>query len=404
MDEIKITDTIIIDEPGFVETAIKNLTGKTVDFTVIKKFILSEKNTKFYINHKLNSSIEPNIYSDFLWLDTGIRDFKNNPIMICLHSKYDGRFIGHYTETVRQLANWLKKYKRNNSSEIEKNLQRFLSKYRIKASERQNEIITDSASYIINIVNSNSNDSVSLISKALDRINIFLPESHEEYNELISEAPFSDDPENMIKEQNDITIEILLDQIQNMQNHIDELLTHVDISKKESQKKIQYLSHQNKEYKKAFVNIRTFLHEETPLSEESNDNNCGHDLLSKNEKILVLGNADIHIDKMRAIAHDDFGFEKSDFEFITDYPKIKNYGNRMHKSIRFAAILFGNCPHKVANMGAYNNLIAEFKERACCPIAVDARNKAGALKITKNSFRCALKQICVELKEQAAVA
>lgn len=53
----------------------------------------------------------------------------------------------------------------------------------------------------------------------------------------------------------------------------------------------------------------------------------------------------------------------------------------MHKSIRFAAILFGNCPHKVANMGAYNNLIAEFKERACCPIAVDARNKAGNLKI-----------------------
>lgn len=109
MDEIKITDTIIIDEPGFVETAIRNITGKTVDFTVIKKFILSEKNTKFYINHKLNSSIEPNIYNDFLWLDTGIRDFKNNPIMICLHSKYGGRFIGHYTETVRQLANWLKK-------------------------------------------------------------------------------------------------------------------------------------------------------------------------------------------------------------------------------------------------------------------------------------------------------
>lgn len=118
----------------------------------------------------------------------------------------------------------------------------------------------------------------------------------------------------------------------------------------------------------------------------------------------MLGNADIHIDKMRAIAHDDFGFEKSDFEFITDYQEIKNYGNRMHKSIRFADILFGNCPHKVANMGAYNNLIAEFKERACCPIAVDARNKAGALKITKNSFRCMLKQICVELKEQAAVA
>lgn len=49
MDEIKITDTIIIDEPGFVETAIKNLTGKTVDFTVIKKFILSEKTQNFIL-------------------------------------------------------------------------------------------------------------------------------------------------------------------------------------------------------------------------------------------------------------------------------------------------------------------------------------------------------------------
>lgn len=49
MDEIKITDTIIIDEPGFVETAIRNLTGKTVDFTVIKKFILSEKTQNFIL-------------------------------------------------------------------------------------------------------------------------------------------------------------------------------------------------------------------------------------------------------------------------------------------------------------------------------------------------------------------
>lgn len=103
---------------------------------------------------------------------------------------------------------------------------------------------------------------------------------------------------------------------------------------------------------------------------------------------------------MRAIAREYFGFEKTDFEFITDYEKVKNAGSRIHASERFAAVIFGNCPHKVAGMGNYSNIIDEFKSRANCPIAVDARNEAGGLKITKQSFKKALADICRQLKIQ----
>ena len=119
-----------------------------------------------------------------------------------------------------------------------------------------------------------------------------------------------------------------------------------------------------------------------------------------NEKILVLGNADIRVAEMRAIAREYFGFEKTDFEFITDYEKVKNAGSRIHASVRFATVIFGNCTHKVAGMGNYSNIIDEFKSRANCPIAVDARNEAGGLKITKQSFKKVLADICRQLKIQ----
>ena len=49
MNEIKIAERIIIDQPQNVEIAIYNLTGKRVSFEIIKKFILNERNTMFYL-------------------------------------------------------------------------------------------------------------------------------------------------------------------------------------------------------------------------------------------------------------------------------------------------------------------------------------------------------------------
>ena len=148
--------------------------------------------------------------------------------------------------------------------------------------------------------------------------------------------------------------------MESMQGYIDELLAHVENNEKTSQEEIGALKAQNQEYKRALVNIRMFNAEnekDENLSEE--EQLMGHNFLGKNEKILVLGNTDIRVAEMRAIARDYYGFEKTDFEFITDYDKIKTAGSRIHGSDRYVAIIFGNCLHKVAGIGNYKSIIDE---------------------------------------------
>ena len=399
MSEIRIAERIIVDEPQNVEIAIMNLTGQKVDFELIRKFILNEKNTMFYMDRKMNSSTEYGQYLDYLWLDTGFRDEKNHPIMICLHNSYDG-YVGHYTGPVRELANRIKTFNCKNSKDIEKNYSRFLSKYCAKVEERDHQIVENINSYVLNIVNSEAEKDVSLFAKALAELDVVFASDE---GEEIVELDEVEAEEEFTPEQNEITVGILFEQMEKMQNYIDELLEHIENNEKESQEEIERLQKQNQEYKKALVNIRTFMQEEeAERSESTTDCNNGHCLLGKNEKILVLGNTDIRVSEMRAIARDYFGFEKADFEFITDYEKIKSAGMRVHSSERFAAVIFGNCPHKVAGMGNYASIIDEFREREDCPISVDARTEAGGLKITKQSFKKALLTVCEGLKNGAA--
>lgn len=405
MSEVKIAERITIDEPHNVEIAIMNLTGRAIDFELIQKFIVNEKNTMFYLNRKLNSSTEYGTYNDYLWLDTGIRDNRNNPIMICLHNGYDG-FVGHYTGTVRELANRIKQFKGNNGREIEKNLSRFMSKYKVKVEERLHEIIADEMEYAVDSANRADRQSFSVISDALNDLNVELPESLPGEESIIEVGQTDSDLQQdfkydcFSKEQDDITVGLLFEQMEKMQEYIDELLLHIEKNEKDSQDEIIRLKEQNKEYKRALVDIRIFMQDENDRQDDVAADMGGHSLLGRNEKILVLGNADIRVAEMRAIAREYFGFEKTDFEFITDYEKVKNAGSRIHASERFAAVIFGNCPHKVAGMGNYSNIIDEFKDRANCPIAVDARNEAGGLKITKQSFKKALADICRQLKIQ----
>lgn len=421
MNEIKIAERIIIDQPQNVEIAIYNLTGKRVSFEIIKKFILNEKNTMFYLDRKINSSTEYGIYMDYLWIDTGFRDNRNNPIMICLHNSYEG-FVGHYTGTSRDLANYVKRHNSKNSKDIEKNYSRFLSKYKSKAGERQHEYINNEMSYAVDIVNSKE-ENISAISLALQGIELELAEDFaenmsENMSKNMSENMFEDMSgekylvgniieEEFSEEENEITVGLLYEQMEKMQEYIDELLAHIESNEKESKEEIARLQEQNQEYKRALVNIRTFMEEEGAKEEgtkeeASQESNDGHSLLGRNEKILVLGNTDIRINEMRAIARDYFGFEKSDFEFITDYEKIKKAGLRVYGSERFVAVIFGNCPHKVAGMGNYTSMIDEFKQRQDCPLAIDARNEAGGLKITKQSFKKAISQVYFDLKSKAA--
>ena len=120
MSEIIIDNNIIVDEPANVTRAIYNLSGISVDFGVVQKFIQSEKNTRFYLDSKMKSSKEPGSCNNYLWLDTGFTDYNDNPIFICLHNNY-GSFVGHYTGTIKELSGRVKNFSRKSAKDIEKN-------------------------------------------------------------------------------------------------------------------------------------------------------------------------------------------------------------------------------------------------------------------------------------------
>ena len=398
MNEVKIAERIIVDEPENVVRAIQNLTGKQVDFELVQKFIKNEKNTIYYLDKKLNTSTEYGNYQDYIWLDTGFHDEANNPIMICLHNSYDG-YVGHYTGPVRELANRVKSFNKKNMKDIEKNYSRFLSKYKNRIAARSVAYIEDEIEYAIDSVNKEILEQPeTAFSLALKNLDLELAE---EVLEEVEEPEDTEHVEEFTDVQNEITFDLVFEQMEKMQTYIDELLEHIENNEKESKEEIEALQAQNREYKRTIVQMRTFVQSEEKESEEEETTATnGHNLLGKNEKILILGNSDIRVAEMRAIARDYFGFEKTDFEFITDYEKVKKSGMRIHNADRFVAVIFGNCPHKVAGLGNYSSIIDEFKQREECPVAIDARNHAGGLKITKQSFKEALVKLCCELKEQ----
>ena len=76
------------------------------------------------------------------------------------------------------------------------------------------------------------------------------------------EKPVAGMLEEFSQEENEITVGLLYEQMEKMQNYIDELLAHIESNEKESKEEIARLQEQNQEYKRALVNIRTFMEEE----------------------------------------------------------------------------------------------------------------------------------------------
>lgn len=397
MRGVKITNKIEVDEPQNVEKTIYYKTGKKVDFELIKKFILNEKNTMFYLDGKMNSSTQPGNYSEYLWIDTGFRDPYDHPIMISLHANHEDHFVGHFTGTMVELINKVKSANKRNAKEIEKNSNRFLSKYQSKSRERNVICIDNQRDYAVTVTNFGPDHSQqTAFAKALLNAGVEIGVKEQETIENEQKKEIEEKNNEL---HNEMTIELLVDQMQSMQSYIDELLRKIEKNEKTSKAEIEELRAQNQAYKSALINIRIFNEDNKPEVTYSDEKVVrGHNLLTRNEKILVLGNTDIGVNEMKAIARDYYGFEKGDFVFITDYAKVKKAGERVHNSEKYAVIIFGNCPHKVAGTKGYSSIIEEFKQRGECKVVVDARTMSGELKITKQSFREALTKVYQELK------
>jgi hypothetical protein len=194
----------------------------------------------------------------------------------------------------------------------------------------------------------------------------------------------------------EITDGLLLDTIDDMQDYINELLEELKKSD-EDKAKLQELEQRNKALEQALVDIRSFNAEHSAEEKEQKEARDGHDLLGRRGKILVLGATALDVKTMNGIAK-LYGFRKDDFEFEVDYNKMVSFSGRMGKLEKYSALILGACPHKVQNLGDWSSLVEKCKNTEGMPIAIDARSRAGELKVTKESFKEALVEICRKLR------
>ena len=126
------------------------------------------------------------------------------------------------------------------------------------------------------------------------------------------------------------------------------------------------------------------------------------------KKIMVIGD-DPFVHKTNIIfgIAKDYNILKEQFEFYTDYERIKQEGERIvsktqYRSDKYIGIIFGSNPHSTSGNNGSSSLIAKVTSEPGFPYAVVCRGeeKNGKLKITKSSFKKALREIIINFKSK----
>lgn len=134
---------------------------------------------------------------------------------------------------------------------------------------------------------------------------------------------------------------------------------------------------------------------ETTFSSETKSTDV-HKCFRRNQTLLVIGDSSIRVHILRGIAK-TFGFDNDELEF-KDYNEIKTFAPRIQPyNNRHIGIIVGPVPHSVKDRGACSSFLQKIKGDGY-PYVVEAREKSGKLKLTKESFREALKEIIVHLQ------
>ncbi len=110
---------------------------------------------------------------------------------------------------------------------------------------------------------------------------------------------------------------------------------------------------------------------------------------SNDGKIVVIGQAEISEEVLRAVAKNDFSIDKERFEFVLDYDKAKVYDfGKMQYNEKYSCILVGPMPHSGKAKADYSSIITSLENKEGYPPVI--RMGSNSLKITKTSFREAL--------------
>ncbi len=403
MQEFMIDNGIVIDDIEGVMEGIAKLSGKQMPSPqTIKRFITNEKSTKFYIDDKCSCKMQPDRDTVYLWLDSGFTSSYGDPIMISLLNKGAGGYTGHFYGTMDSLAGSIGNFFPQNRRNITKNLGSLRIKYDNKISGRDHAHINDEQEYLIKTSNEASANTV--MADLIKGLDITFPEVEVEPEpEIVQEVAKEEPGILMSKLEEEITIGLLLDKMEEREAYIDELLSIIErlnTENKLTKEKMQELEVKNTEYKRAFVELRANMPEHSEENKsESIGENIGHDLLGKKGRILVLGAASLDEKTMNGIAK-QYGFERRDFVYETDYEKVKSMAGRVSYGERFSAIILGACPHKVSMLGDYSSFVEKCKNDENLPDTYETRTNSGELKLTKESFRKALEAMMKDLMEK----
>ena len=138
--EYLITQDMIISDDSRIIDSLKYMGFSEISLDEIRKFILNEENTKFYIDKNLSLKNENDKDITYVWLDTGCRKESGDTMFISLINKH-GYFEGNFVGTPWQLSKKMKERYPNNQKQIENNLERFKLKYEKRISKREKKYI-----------------------------------------------------------------------------------------------------------------------------------------------------------------------------------------------------------------------------------------------------------------------
>lgn len=396
MTEMIIEPGIVIDDVESVLCSIRKLSARRIDdLETIKKFILREKHTKFYLDNRLNSYMQPNQVCIYIWLDTGYTDNKGNPILISLLRGWEG-FVGHVVGTIHTLAENIRSFFKLNKNMVSSKKATFRSKYESKVATRDIKHIGDEQEYLTMSCCPCESENVftqKFAELGID-LSVFISDVEPDMEAETAETEEIRE-ETLSAVEEEITVSLLLEKMESMQAYMDELLQLVENVSNESNAKIAELQEKNEEYKRVIVQMRDFTQQER-VEEKELEGVTGHALLGSHSKILVIGGQELGVNIMQGIAK-MYGFYKKDFDYV-DFDKAKDFTDRIRKDGKYRAVIYGACPHMTAGIAGYSSAIEKMKNEPGMPYVADARSKSGKLKVTKESFRSALEMICQNMR------
>ena len=122
-------------------------------------------------------------------------------------------------------------------------------------------------------------------------------------------------------------------------------------------------------------------------------------------KIMIIGDDKFthKVEVMYAIAR-SYNIHRDQIEIYNDYDRITNEGERIisktQHSEKYIGIIFGSLPHSTTGNDGYDSLISRCETEPGFPpyVMCKSNNNSGKPKITKGSFRQAIRELLIKYK------